>query len=122
MMSPILPVGRRRLLVVIFEKLDQMCVLNQVPISPLICRVLLLISGPARSSLRAKRRMGLTNTTDKLDARGLAISLRNGTLPEVWIRECSSLVLYSLRRRDRGILDSSYTRGNRRAYGALRAE
>jgi transposase len=33
----------------------------------------------------AKRRMGLTNKTDKLDARGLAILLRNGTLPEVWI-------------------------------------
>jgi transposase len=31
----------------------------------------------------AKRRMGLTNKTDKLDARGLAILLRNGTLPEV---------------------------------------
>jgi transposase len=29
--------------------------------------------------------MGLTNKTDKLDARGLAILLRNGTLPEVWI-------------------------------------
>ncbi len=35
--------------------------------------------------LEAKRRMGLTNKTDKLDARGLAIPLRNGTLPEVWI-------------------------------------
>jgi transposase len=33
----------------------------------------------------AKRRMGLTNKTDKLDATGLAILLRNGTLPEVWI-------------------------------------
>ena len=29
--------------------------------------------------------MGLTKKTDKLDARGLAILLRNGTLPEVWI-------------------------------------
>ena len=35
--------------------------------------------------LEAKRRMGLTNKTDKLDAKGLAIVLRNGTLPEVWI-------------------------------------
>jgi transposase len=35
--------------------------------------------------LEAKRCMGLTNKTDKLDARGLAILLRNGTLPEVWI-------------------------------------
>lgn len=35
--------------------------------------------------LESKRRMGLTKKTDKLDARGLAILLRNGTLPEVWI-------------------------------------
>ena len=35
--------------------------------------------------LEAKRRMGLTHKTEKLDARGLAILLRNGTLPEVWI-------------------------------------
>lgn len=32
-----------------------------------------------------KRRMGKTHKSDKLDARGLAILLRNGTLPEVWI-------------------------------------
>jgi transposase len=35
--------------------------------------------------LEAKRRMGLINKTDKLDAKGLAILLCNGTLPEVWI-------------------------------------
>src|SRR6202140_482776 len=35
--------------------------------------------------LEVKRCMGLTNKTDKLDAKGLAILLRNGTLPEVWI-------------------------------------
>jgi transposase len=35
--------------------------------------------------LEAKRRMGLTSKADKLDAKGLAILLRNGTLPEVWI-------------------------------------
>ena len=35
--------------------------------------------------IEAKRRMALTKKTDKLDARGLAILLRNGTLPEVWI-------------------------------------
>jgi len=35
--------------------------------------------------LEAKRRMGLTKKTDQLDAKGLAILLRNGTLPEVWI-------------------------------------
>ena len=35
--------------------------------------------------LEAKRRMALTKKTDKLDAKGLAILLRNGTLPEIWI-------------------------------------
>ena len=35
--------------------------------------------------LEAKRRMGKPNKTDKLDATGLAVLLRNGTLPEVWI-------------------------------------
>jgi transposase len=35
--------------------------------------------------LEAKRRMGLTKKTDNLDAKGLAILLRNGTLPEVWL-------------------------------------
>lgn len=34
---------------------------------------------------KAKRRMGETNKTDRLDARGLAMLLRNGTLPAVWI-------------------------------------
>lgn len=33
----------------------------------------------------AKRMMGKTNKTDKLDATGLAVLLRNGTLPSVWI-------------------------------------
>src|SRR5262249_4708004 len=37
------------------------------------------------NALEATRRMALTKKTDKLDARGLAILLRNGTLPEVWI-------------------------------------
>ena len=36
--------------------------------------------------LEAKKRMGKTGKkTDKVDARGLGILLRNGTLPEVWI-------------------------------------
>ena len=35
--------------------------------------------------LEAKRRMGGTKKTDKLDARGSAVLLRNGTLPTVWI-------------------------------------
>ncbi len=34
---------------------------------------------------RAKLMMGQINKTDKLDARGLAILARNGTLPDVWI-------------------------------------
>jgi transposase len=33
----------------------------------------------------AKKRMGKTNKTDKLDAGGLGLLLRMGTLPEVWI-------------------------------------
>src|ERR1700746_2204006 len=36
-------------------------------------------------SARSQAADGLANKTDKLDARGLAILLRNGTLPEVWI-------------------------------------
>src|ERR1700676_5820107 len=35
--------------------------------------------------LEAKRRMGLTKKTDKLDRKGLAILLRNGTAPGVWV-------------------------------------
>jgi len=34
--------------------------------------------------MEAKKRMGKTNKTDALDAKGLAILLRNGTLPESW--------------------------------------
>jgi transposase len=59
--------------------------------------------------LEAKRRMGLTNKTDKLDAKGLAILLRNGTLPEVWIppselrdqRELLRLRIFLVRMRTR---------------------
>ena len=68
--------------------------------------------------LEAKRRMGLTNKTDKLDARGLAILLRNGTLPEVWIppselrdqRELLRLRIFLVRLR---------TRVNNRIHGTL---
>jgi transposase len=35
--------------------------------------------------MEAKKRMGKTHKTDALDAKGLAILLRNGTLPESWI-------------------------------------
>ena len=59
--------------------------------------------------LEAKRRMGLTKKTDTLDARGLAILLRNGTLPEVWIppselrdqRELLRLRIFMVRLRTR---------------------
>jgi transposase len=34
---------------------------------------------------KAKLMMGQINKTDKLDAKGLALLLRNGTLPKVWI-------------------------------------
>ena len=34
---------------------------------------------------KAKLMMGQINKTDKLDAKGLAIMLKNGTLPAVWI-------------------------------------
>jgi transposase len=40
-----------------------------------------LLAHPAK----AKAMMGNVNKTDKLDARGLATLLRNGTLPTVWI-------------------------------------
>jgi hypothetical protein len=40
-----------------------------------------LLAHPAK----AKAMMGNVNKTDKLDARGLATLLRNGTLPRVWI-------------------------------------
>ncbi|MEW6455724.1 MAG: IS110 family transposase [Acidobacteriota bacterium] len=36
-------------------------------------------------AVKAKLMMGQINKTDKLDARGLALLLRNGTLPSVWI-------------------------------------
>jgi hypothetical protein len=42
--------------------------------------------------LEAKRRMALTKKTDKLDAKGLAILLRNGTLPEVGFRRPNSAI------------------------------
>ena len=37
------------------------------------------------NALEAKKRMGKTHKTDALDAKGLAILLRCGTLPESWI-------------------------------------
>lgn len=72
--------------------------------------------------LEIKRRMALTKKTDKLDARGLAILLRNGTLPEVWIppselrdqRELLRLRIFLVRLRTRlkKILDGLFKRLN----------
>lgn len=38
-----------------------------------------------KNSGKAKAMMGQINKTDKLDAQGLALLLRNGTLPSIWI-------------------------------------
>ena len=60
--------------------------------------------------LEAKKRMGKTGKkTDKVDANGLGILLRNGTLPEVWIppaqlrdqRELLRLRMFLVRQRTR---------------------
>jgi len=60
--------------------------------------------------LEAKKRMGKTGKkTDKVDAKGLGILLRNGTLPEVWIppaqlrdqRELLRLRMFLVRQRTR---------------------
>jgi transposase len=40
---------------------------------------------PLLAHARKAKMMGEVNKTDKLDARGLALLLRNGTLPSVWI-------------------------------------
>ena len=76
--------------------------------------------------LEAKRRMGLTNKTDKLDARGLAILLRNGTLPEVWIpprelrdqRERLRIFLVRLRTRLKNRIHGTLSRHNIQIPGA----
>lgn len=54
--------------------------------------------------LEAKRRVGLTKKIDRLDAKGLAILLRNGTLQEVWIppSELLRLRISLVRLRTRG--------------------
>jgi transposase len=72
--------------------------------------------------------MGLTHKTDKLDARGLAILLRNGTLPEVWIppselrdqRELLRLRIFlvRLRMRVKNRIDGTLSRHNVQVPGA----
>ena len=69
--------------------------------------------------LEAKRRMGGKNKTDKLDAKGLAMLLRNGTLPEVWIPPAGLRDLRGLMRTR--LSTRSYTTALRnRIHAALR--
>jgi transposase len=49
-------------------------------------------------ALEVKKRMPGRNKTDRLDARGLALLLRNGSLPEVWIPPARLLDLRDLMR------------------------
>lgn len=49
-------------------------------------------------ALEAKKRMPGRNKTDQLDAKGLALLLRNGSLPEVWIPPAPLLDLRDLMR------------------------
>lgn len=49
-------------------------------------------------ALEAKKRMPGRNKTDHLDAKGLALMLRNGSLPEVWIPPANLLDLRDLMR------------------------
>ena len=49
-------------------------------------------------ALKAKKRMPGRNKTDHLDAKGLAVMLRNGSLPEVWIPPATLLDLRDLMR------------------------
>jgi transposase len=72
----------------------------------------------------AKRRMGGRNKTDRLDARGLAILLRNGTLPEVWIPPAKIRDLRGLLRCRLGMRSHTTVIKNRiqaalRRYGTL---
>jgi len=77
--------------------------------------------------LEAKRRMGGKNKTDKLDARGLAILLRNGTLPEVWVPPSELRDLRGLMRARLALRSHTTVLKNRlhaaiRRYGTLDGE
>ena len=67
----------------------------------------------------AKRRMGGKNKTDELDAAGLAMLLRNGTLPEVWIPSAKLRDLRGLMR-TRLALRHHTTVLKNRIHGAIR--
>ena len=69
--------------------------------------------------LEAKRRMGGRNKTDPIDARGLAILLRNGALPEVWVPPAQLRDLRGLMR-TRLAFRSHTTCVNNRIHAAIR--
>jgi transposase len=77
--------------------------------------------------LEGKRRIGGRNKTDKLDARGLAILLRSGTLPEVWIPPAKLCDLRGLLRCRLGMRSHTMVIKNRiqaalRRYGTWEGE
>ena len=77
--------------------------------------------------LEAKHRMSGKNKTDKLDAKGLAILLRNGTLPEVWIppaelRDLRGLMRTRLASRDHTTILKNRIQAALRRYGTLDRE
>lgn len=69
--------------------------------------------------LEAKKRMGGGNKTDRLDALGLAMLLRNGTLPEVWIPPAQLRDLRGLLRTRLALRHHTTTLKNR-IHGAIR--
>lgn len=74
--------------------------------------------------LEAKHRMGGKNKTDKLDAKGLAILLRSGTLPEVWIppaglRDLRGLMRTRLATRSHTTVLKNRIHAALRRYGAM---
>lgn len=69
--------------------------------------------------LEAKKRMSGRNKTDQLDAAGLAMLLRNGTLPEVWIPPAQLRDLRGLLRTRLGLRNHTTVLKNR-IHAALR--
>ncbi len=77
--------------------------------------------------LEAKHRMGGKNKTDKLDAKGLAILLRSGTLPEVWIppaglRDLRGLMRTRLATRSHTTVFKNRIHAALRRYGTMNQE
>lgn len=77
--------------------------------------------------LEAKHRMGGKNKTDKLDAQGLAILLRSGTLPEVWVppadlRDLRGLMRTRLATREQTTVLKNRIRAALRRYGVMKDE